>query len=732
MSQFSIRPIREAGRLTRFSAAAALAACAMGELTSEATAQTDTASQAAAPQDGRTIYAQDFFSRFEPNTAEDILKVIPGVATILEDSSGNRQERGFGSAGARVLLNGRRFPGKANDLGANLARIPASAVQRIELISGAAGDISVQSDGLLVNVVLREGAGLKGSGSWEANLRFNDEGRTEFDGLINYSSSLNGVGYSLGLERNVWSPPNLGGGRWSNRFRDETYFYPNGGIQELRPQYWERDHDKWILTGGLNYDFVRGDRVQLNLFYQTLQIGIADQTDFTRFDQSGTVTLEATDNHVREIDLRETLELGGEYDAPLAGGSVHALAIFRREKSPSLDFRNRTTAGAVAEISRSLSQVDEGEDILRASWLRPLGDAHSIEFGAEGARNTLDQNLRVFFDTDADMLVEEVNIPTADASVEETRAELFVTHRYTPANGFSLDSSLTYETSAISNNYPFSPDRDLSFWKPRVDARYRIDPENQVRLLIERSVSQLDFENFVPSFDFIDDEIDAGNPGIEPEKTWTYELGYERRLPNDGGLIEARVYHQQITDAIDKVPLIDGAGAFFSAEGNLPEATITGAEIESSLRLTPIALPDAVLSLRYRWQESETTDPFTGEKRRLQDDFGDNYEISYRHDLTAAGFSYGFTYNRPGRALIRSDLFVRQYFKIDPTLTAFMEKRLSGGMTLRIDAQNLTGSPERQLRMFYADNAFSPDLRRYDQWKEERDLRIRIGLRGSF
>ena len=462
----------------------------------------DTPQEMSESSDQRVTYGPDYYGRFSPASADDILRVIPGVTAILDDSSSNRQERGFGSGGARVLLNSRRFPGKANDLTANLRRIPADAVERVELISGAASGISVQSEGIIVNVVLKEGESIAGTGSWEAYTRFNEEGRFEVDGLVSYNGAIGSLGYSLGVERNAWSPDSLGPARWSNRFRDETYYYPDRSMREHRPQDWERNHDKWIYTGGLTYDFLSGDRMQLNGFYQTLKIEIEDATDFTRFDTSGVVILEARDEHKRSIDLWETLEISGEYDASLWGGNLLALAILKRTEQPVFDFRNQITPGRTRELSQSRSNRKTGEDIFRASWSKSLREGMSVELGAEGARNTLDQSLRVFFDRNGDDLVEEVPIPTGEAEVEEKRVEAFLVHRWTPWEPVSLETSLTYEASEITNNFAFSPDRSLSFVKPRLDARYRVTPSLQARLLIDRSVSQLDFENFVPSFDF--------------------------------------------------------------------------------------------------------------------------------------------------------------------------------------------------------------------------------------
>lgn len=678
------------------------------------------------------VYEPSYFSRYNPSTAEDILDVIPGALAILEESSRNRQERGFGSGGTRILLNGRRFPGKANDMSANLRRIPANAVARIEMISGSSEGVSVQSGGMMLNIILKEGASVAGTGAWEAYLRFNDEGRLEGDGLISYNGALGGVSYTVGVERNVWSPPTLASVRWGDRYRDELYFYPNGQVKERRPQYWDREHNKWIYTGSLAYDLARGDSVRLNAFYQTMDILQIDQTAFTRYDTAGAVTLEATDYHLRDVRTRTTLELGGEYEGSWAGGDFHALTIVRRDDSPTLDFRNEIKGGVTAERSRSQSDVATGEDILRLSYTHAITTNQSIEIGAEGARNTLEQHLRVFFDRNSDGLVEEVTIPTAQAEVAESRAEAYLTHRWTPFDAASLESSLTYETSEITNNYPFSPRRTLSFWKPRIEARYRLSPASQIRFLAERTVSQLDFTLFVPRYDFVDNEIDAGNPAIEPEKTWTYELGLEYRLPSDAGLLEGRVFYKTIDDSIDKVPLLDAQGKFYSADGNLSDASVQGAEIKASVRLAPIRLPDAVLSFRYTWQDSEVIDPFTGETRRLKDDFGDNYEASFRHDLTRLGLSYGLTYKVAGHPITTSDLMVREHFRVGPVTTAFVEKQLGGEIALRLEAQNLGGGHEEKTRLLYAVNAMDGALRQTEHWNEYRDLRFALGIRGAF
>lgn len=676
----------------------------------------------------RIVYEEDFFLRFEVNSAEDMLRRIPGVPAILDAETTSGQKRGFGSTGAQILINGRRFPGKSNEITANLRRIPAANVERVELIRGAAPGIEVQSEGVVVNLVMRPDASLQGAGSYEMSARFNGEGYFDIDGLLTYNSTIGRLSYNVGIERNLWS--NMGSSGWTHRDRAEVYYYPDGTIQELRPQSWKRTPDRWIYTGGLIYDLPSGDRASLNALYDVRHSQEIDRTPLIRFDAQGRETLRAREDHDRELGPTITRELGGEYASGVGPGALTVLAILRRVTTPISDFRKREEPTRTIEVSRSRSRVKTGEDIVRATYAMPVVAGQSVELGGEAARNTLDQDLQAFFDLDRNGTLEPVVMPISRPHVEEARGEVFLSHKWSVNQRLSLDSSLNYEFSKLTTNYPLQPTRTLRFLKPRLDLRYKRGEQDQLRFLVERTVSQLDFANFVPSYNVVDDRIEAGNPGLAPEKTWRFEVGYERRLPDDGGVLEARLFYDTIKDPIDKAPLF--TPFLVSASGNLDSAKRYGAEGKASLRLTALGLRDAVLSLRALRQHSEVLDPFTGAKRRLKDDRVYAYDISFRHDVLPLRMAYGFTYKSLGTGVINSDLLVREYYKLEPLLEVFIEKQVRPGAKLRLDVYSITRSPETRSRVIYAQNALHGVPRRVDFYREERDMRAAVTLRGRF
>jgi len=680
---------------------------------------------------GRIVYDQAYFAEYQVQNAQDMLRRVPGVDAILSDLGENSQERGFGSGGDQILLNGRRFPGKSNDLSKTLARLRAHSIARIELIRGASSDIDVQSTGVVVNIVLAEGASLGGGGTFELALRGNDEGSLGVDGLVSYAGSTGNLGFNIGLERNLWGPDSENGERWTNRIREEVRRYPDGVVESLRPQLWDREHDKRTVTAGLTYDFAGGARAQLNGFYETVDIVEVNRTDVTRFDRLGVEVDSVVEQHTQSDGLIRTLELGGEFTTALWGGGLTVLLLGNSQKQPTLDDRIRIVEGELREVSRTTTVAERTEYIARTEYRLSLSDEISLNVGGEGSYNKLQQDLVTAVDLNDDGTVEPVTIPTGDARVKELRGEAFGELRWAPSTIASLSASLNFEASDLTSNSPFNPGRKLSFWKPRIDARYNLSSAGQLRLLAEKQVSQLDFDNFVPSYDVLDDRIEAGNPGLLPEQVLNFELGYEHRLPNDVGVLEGMVFYQDISDAIDYVPLQQGS-VLVSAQGNLGDAWMYGAEITASLRLVPLGLRDAILTVSGELNESSVTDPFTGEPRRLRDDEVYEFSIGYRHDVSAINFSYGFDYENRGADSIESELFSRDLVRDGPLLSLFAEQRLTQSLTLRGDVQNLLGSNQYRTREIFAINQIDGVVRRLDGYRETRDVRYAIALKGTF
>ena len=103
------------------------------------------------------VYPADFFTRFVPRTATDMLVQVPGF--VIRDGGG--EERGLGQASTNVLVNGQRLSGKSEDTLTQLGRIPAKNVLRIEIVDAATLDVPGLT-GQVANIFVKSG-GLAGN-----------------------------------------------------------------------------------------------------------------------------------------------------------------------------------------------------------------------------------------------------------------------------------------------------------------------------------------------------------------------------------------------------------------------------------------------------------------------------------------------------------------------------------------------------------------------------------------
>jgi outer membrane receptor protein involved in Fe transport len=694
--------------------------------------------EAAAAVSTTQVYDQAYFGQYNLNNAEDLLRRLPGVTAILDAAGGGggANQRGLGAGTEQILIDGKRMASKSNSAAATLRRIPASSVDRVELIRGSSDE--VQSEGLVVNVILKAGVQLGGVGNFELAYRASDMGYSEVDGLVSYANALGPVSYVLGYERSAWSPVALTSGAgqndWSKRLRDERYFYPSGSLSELRPQKWRRVHQKDTFTANASYAFGPGDEtLRLNFLYQPNPVKQVDVTALTRFSPAGAETGRATEYHYNKNRL-DTLELGGELEKVVGPGTLNLIALHSRKQTDFLDFRTRTEAtGAVTEVGRSLNDQQTGEDVVQATYAFPILSRQTLTLGVEGARNFLTQEIEVFFDFNRDGRLEPVAIPTALARVREKRAELSMLHNWRLSPKWTLDSALFFEISRIDTNYPAIPVRTLNYLKPRFDLRYNPTEVDRLRFKAERTVGQLDFLNFVPAYNVVDSRIDLGNPLIVPTRQWQYELGYERRLPADHGTVGTRVWYRMVRGGVSFIPFgFTSAGLPQSARGNIGTVLLYGAEITASLRLTALGLPGAQFNARVFQQKSRVRDVFTGERRKALSPFDYDVILGFRHDLNSWKASYGVDYLDTGGVNYVSDVRTFEGYSRAQRFSVYVERALWGSYSVRVDAYNVNGVHEYRRRSLYTISQADGTIARTERYDERRDRRLAVRLRGKF
>lgn len=641
--------------------------------------------------DSTITYPASFFDQYQPYSVNDMLARIPGINVALSGggpqggpgSSGGSGRRGLGAGGDQVLINGRRIAGKGNEGNSQLSRIPATEVQYIEIIRGTSGDLDVRGGNQVINVVLNE-AEASTSYAYEINMDHYHDGKYQPGGKFSATGQNGGFNFFLSAELEP---------RWEYRDGFETSFNPDGSLNETVDRDEGRDAWPTSLQANLGYEFTPQDTANLNLQWTNNDFDAYADRIITDFDVSPPGVVIERDEIPNE---NSSWEIGGDYMHVFDNGSRWR-TLFIVNDSDNNNIRDRFKIDQnVATADLFLANfVQTQERIVRSSYVFDLNETQSLEAGVERAQTILTTSLQLGLLGDEPGSERFGGLsPVTDASgeVEEMRYEYFAIHNWQINDRMSLETTLLFEDSEITQSGDFERSRDFNFFRPKLDYRFDITPAIQFRASIEKDVAQLSFTDFTASIDGSDDEQNAfeGNADLRQEQSWRYEANLEYRLPNDAGVINGNVFYHDLDDLIDNVD-VSANGEVLGARGNIGSGERYGFNLNSSVRLLMFNQPDMLLTAGLNMEESTVTDPFLNiDRERSMRGGGSRYSFGFRHDIPSRNnMNWGFNYRRE----FYNEFTVYDVDKIERypkfgSYSGWLEVQSWGGLVYRFEARD--------------------------------------------
>lgn len=693
--------------------------------------------QVSADGDSTIVYPASFFDQFVPITALDMLDRIPGQETSATPGpapggnpvSGGRG-LGSGSGGSQILINGKRVAGKNNQASEQLNRITADQVKEFQIIRGTSGDLDVRGSGQVVNVILFEELSAN-SISYQISANSFQDGEVKPGGVL----SLSGQSGNLTYLFSATSAP-----RYQNSIGREKSILGDFSPNDIVREEFTVDRTNNELSMNLGYDLSSNSSIRFNALYGTND----NPTDVDRL----TLDLTTTPNPltIEREDIpgeRDNWEIGGDYEITFdSGDRFKLLAIANQDNRDAT--RNRFLTLADGSEQRNLflnTGATTEERIVRGSYTMDLFDGQNIEFGVEGAQTTLDSSLAL-------ALIDDTGIPSAafgglvpqtvnnaNSEVEEVRYEPFLIHNWRINPKLSVESTLLYEVSEISQTGDTSNKRDFSFVKPKVDVRYDLTPTWQLRASIERIVNQLSFNDFVAANDETDNDANTlgGNAELRQQTQWRYELNSEYRLPNDVGVLSALFFYADHQDVIDRIDASTSETNLLSANGNIGDGFEYGMNLNASVRLNMFNMPNLQLTSTFDLQDSEVTDPFLGIKRRFQLYQRGRFTFAFRHDIPKWRVNWGMQYfDRIDGGMFRYEVDDVEFRVGEPRVNFFSEYIDSRGITYRFDAGALTDGAQIRRRTRFVGRTSDGLLEEIEYRRTNTGLEFGLTVNGTF
>ncbi|MEX0739619.1 MAG: TonB-dependent receptor [Pseudohongiella sp.] len=654
-------------------------------------------------EDSTVIYPASFFQPYNPISVNDMIDRIPGVS--ISDGGGGR---GLGSGGD-LLINGQRLAGKSNSPRDQLRRIAAREVERIEIIRGTSSELAVRGSGQVVNVVLQD-ADTRASTSVEISSDRHSDGTLQPGASISHSRQTGNFSALFNLQADP---------QYNREQRLETSYTPGLVPTEIMDESKTRDRMAYEASTVMGYRMGQ-HRMQLNALY-----GTSDHPVDSVRQYRNPQTPDVIDHAEREpIDyVKNNWELGGDYELEFDDGSnLLFLFVVNDETDNNIRERFQNDAPQSSDAERKSLYIESNsrtrERIAQSTYSWSLSDVQDMQLGAERAQTILDSSLLIGRDVGTAApspqfgnLRPALGLSNLGSSVEEMRYEGFAVHNWTLNDRMTLESSLVYETSEISQSGALNQSRDFQFWRPSIDYRFNITSSLQLRATVARQVQQLSFANFSATANTSDNdkEADAGNPNLVPTQEIRYELTMEYRLPNDAGVVSSRFFMRDLEDQIGRINASSNPDQPVSAAGNIGDAKRWGVYLDGSTRLGILGLPDAILSSSLYLFDSEVTNPILGSTERING--RGRAELGFQHDIVNWNLNYGFDYGHPLNGGER-DIEVNTIDQIDngPSLTMFVSTVLFDDVTFRLESNNTLDEKTCRNRVRYNGSAASGNI----------------------
>lgn len=575
----------------------ALAAFAAALLSTSALAQTG-------DQSGILQYPVSYFADARPNTAYDMIARLPGFS--FDDG---KSARGFAGTAGNVLIDGQRPTSKTDDLQSVLMRIPAADVERIDVIRGGAQGIDMHGQTVVANVVRKRVDSVRLVADVSNDIFF--DGHMTPAASLEFTRHSGDATYEFSLNQLANRTDAGGHGSYS------ITHLPSGAreLYDVRYKGWAFG---WSTTGAAAFPLF-GGQFKANMAYKDVPYSSSYAYDGP---QSWVITSGSGSKDG---------ELGLHWVGPVGDVELETLLLQSLGRNTSAE--RSTMAGNDQLFSnKQLTSETIGRAIVR---YRP-STSLTIEAGAEGAYNWLDGTSAYAVNGSP------VALPSANVTVDEKRSEVFAQATWNFAADWKLEAGARFEYSVISETGDVAQSRAFFYPKPRALLTWTPAKDTQIRLRYERVLGQLDFSNFVASSSLNSSGVGAGNPNLSPDRHSQYELAFEQGFW-DRGAIVVRLIHDDITGVMDYIPIADPSG-MYDAPGNIGSGHKNTVNVELTLPLDRLGLPNGQLKASHIWRATGVRDPLTGEARGISGIRPQGFDYTLTQDIASLSSTWSFYY----------------------------------------------------------------------------------------
>lgn len=512
------------------------------------------------------VVASDAILTQAAGTATDLLSNIP---TILVDGEGAITIRGKAPT---ILVNGRN-----SNLTANLDRIPASAIERIEVINNPGARYDADGEGGIINIVLKKNTAAGTNGAFALGAGMGARERLSSSFMLNHKAG----GLNLGMNYD---------NRYARRTRDvntqrETFNVDQGYYldQQRNDNRTEQTHnvklnadyagkkDELSFEGIFGYENTRNYEPLYTRSYfkdRTFDYGNLRTSDENPFERNweGNLTYNRKfANSRRTLSSNISYAYGNEEENTL----ITTAPIDEKGDIIGTDYIQRTR-------NKELTQLAQ----CRLDYGFPVSARATVETGYKGIFRRVNADFLNAYEQNGQLIPDPLFSNVFD--FREQIHAVYGTYKSSMGSNKALKYELGLRLEQM-NNKGQSSNPDTTFrnaffnFFPSLNLGYKLKDGSMVSFNLGRRINRPGLGQLNPFIDITDSlNRRGGNPNLQPELVNMVELGFSHDWRQVG--FTAKAFYRRGTNTILPYTVLLPGGIAFTQPQNIGNSTTYGVE----------------------------------------------------------------------------------------------------------------------------------------------------------
>lgn len=496
-------------------------------------------------------------------TVADALRAVPGVEVDLEGNVALRGDRGV-----TILVDGRPSAMMSGESRATILQsMPASSIERVEVITNPSAAMSPEGSGGVINLVTKQARPGARSGTVRATVANRQSGTLNLNGVISKPGlTVTGdVGYrhfrtEQGAEQD------------RSRFDAASNSFINSRQDSLQRNTVNFGNGRV----GVDYDVDKVNRLSTELSYRDGRFVSKRIDNFTS----------PISAYVRDSSATMSNNGGGgrlSWRRTLPGQDHEFVADVEVQRgSFSRDVRAFTTpslpAGA-ASFERIRNAFDSTEFELKLDYKRPMGEGQSLNIGYQ---YNLDDSGFDFTGARGASFGTLLPVAALTNQFDYRQAihALYGTFQF-QAGKFNFQPGLRLEqVDNQIDQITGGVHAESGYFRvyPTLHAGYELSAKSKLRASYSRRIQRPGAQDLNPYILYVDPQnVRQGNPNLRPEVTDSFEFGWQLR--NQGTFYSINAFYRDSSGGVTDVFTDLGGGVFLSSRANLATSRRAGVEL---------------------------------------------------------------------------------------------------------------------------------------------------------